>query len=302
MSPLLLIALAISLAALAIGWAVARSRTRSLRRLAETMSEMARSGRLESGFPSAGGNRDVRRIEATFRTLLATLEESRRAQERSYVEAVGAVVTAADARDHETSGHSFRVALYAQALARALGMTPAQIKSIEWGALLHDVGKMAVPDGILRKPGPLTAREWQIMRQHPTWGFDMLAEVSFLQSEALDVVYSHHEHWDGSGYPRGVSGEQIPLAARIFAVVDAYDAITSDRPYRRARNHAAAIAELEHIAGKQLDPRLVEAFHRIPEIELRKLGERCRRVHPGLHLPDDLLDALTDPAAEAFSG
>jgi putative nucleotidyltransferase with HDIG domain len=266
------------------------------------MSEMARTGQLESGFPSAGGNREVRLIEATFRSLLVTLEESRRAQERSYVEAVGAVVTAADARDHETSGHSFRVALYAQALARSLGLPPSKLKAIEWGALLHDVGKMAVPDGILRKPGPLTAREWQIMRQHPTWGFDMLAEVSFLQSDALDIVYNHHEHWDGMGYPRGVAGEQIPLAARIFAVVDTYDAITSDRPYRRARGHAAALVELQRIAGKQLDPHIVEVFRALPEIELRKLSERCRKVHPGLNLPGDLLDALTDPGAELSSG
>jgi putative nucleotidyltransferase with HDIG domain len=286
-------------AAFLAGWMVARGRTRPLRRLAETMSAMARTGRLESGFPSAGGNRDVRRIEETFRGLLVTLDESRRAQERSYVEAVGAVVTAADARDHEISGHSFRVALYAQALGRVLGLPPAQLKAIEWGALLHDVGKMAVPDGILRKPGPLTAREWQIMRQHPTWGFDMLAEVSFLQSDALDIVYCHHEHWNGAGYPRGIAGEQIPLAARIFAVVDTYDAITSNRPYRRARGYAAALAELQRIAGQQLDPLVVEAFCRIPEMELRKLSERCRKVHSGLSLPGDLLDALTDPASEA---
>ncbi len=215
-----------------------------LRRLAETMSAMARTGQLESGFRSSGGNRDVHLIEETFRALLVSLEESQRARERSYVEAVGAVVTAADARDHETTGHSFRVALYAIALARALGLPAEQLKAIEWGALLHDVGKMAVPDGVLRKPGPLTANEWHIMKQHPTWGFDMLAEVSFLQPAAIEIVYSHHERWDGQGYPRSLGGEQIPLAARVFAVGDTYDAITSDRPYRRARCHAAAIAEL----------------------------------------------------------
>jgi putative nucleotidyltransferase with HDIG domain len=298
---LAMIALAAALAAVLVTWIVVEGMSRPLRHLAETMSEMARTGQLESGFPSAGGNRDVRLIEATFRALLVTLEESRRAQERSYVEAVGAVVTAADARDHETSGHSFRVALYAQALARSAGLAPSHLKAIEWGGLLHDVGKMAVPDSILRKPGPLTDHEWQIMRQHPTWGFDMLAEVSFLQVDALDIVYSHHEHWDGNGYPRGVAGEQIPLAARIFAVVDAYDAITSDRPYRRARGHAAAVAELQRIAGKQLDPRMVELFSALPAMELRKLSERCRKVHPGLSLPDDLLDALTDPEAPEVS-
>jgi putative nucleotidyltransferase with HDIG domain len=294
---------AILLGVLLLAWIMVERRSRSLRRLAATMSEMARTGRIEGSFPAAGGSRDVRLIEASFRALLASLEELRRTQERSYVEAVGAVVTAADARDHEICGHSFRVALYAQALARSIGLPPGRLKAIEWGGLLHDVGKMAVPDGILRKPGPLTDHEWQIMRQHPTWGFDMLAEVSFLETDALDVVYSHHEHWDGNGYPRGVAGEQIPLAARIFAVVDAYDAMTSGRPYQRARGHAAALAELQRIAGKQLDPRLVEAFRAVPEMELRTLSERCGKVHPGLSLPGELLDSLTDPAApEASSG
>jgi putative nucleotidyltransferase with HDIG domain len=212
------------------------------------------------------------------------------------------VVTAADARDHETTGHSFRVALYAMALARSLGLPADLLKAIEWGALLHDVGKMAVPDNILRKEGPLTANEWHIMQQHPTWGFDMLAEVSFLQPAAIEIVYSHHERWDGHGYPRRLAGEQIPLAARIFAVVDTYDAITSDRPYRRARSHGAAIAELERVAGQQLDPTMVAAFQRLPELELRQLMERCRKVHPGLSLPDDLLDSLIAPPNEALSG
>ncbi len=292
---------AVLLAAAATWMAVGRISAR-LSRLAETMAAMAATGHLESSFPSAGGNRAVRRIEQTFRTLLVSLEESRRARERSYVEAVGAVVTAADARDHETTGHSFRVALYAQALARHLGLAPDQLKAIEWGALLHDVGKMAVPDSVLRKQGPLTAEEWHIMKQHPTWGFDMLAEVSFLQAAAIEIVYSHHEQWDGQGYPRGLAGEQIPLAARIFAVVDSYDAMTSDRPYRRARGHAAAVAELQRVAGQQLDPAMVEAFGRLPEMELRKLSERCRKVYPGLSLPDDLLDSLTDPGGEMLRG
>jgi putative nucleotidyltransferase with HDIG domain len=284
-------------------WVAVERISRPLRRLVETMSAMARTGELESRFPScSGGNRDVRLIEQTFRALLVSLEDSQRVRERSYVEAVGAVVAAADARDHETTGHSFRVALYALALARAAGLPPEQLQAIQWGALLHDVGKMAVPDSVLRKAGPLTANEWHVMKQHPTWGFDILAEVSFLRPAAIEIVYSHHERWDGQGYPRGLAGEQIPLAARIFAVVDTYDAITSDRPYRRARGHAAALAELQRVAGQQLDPRMVEAFLRLPELELRQATERCRDVHPGLSLPDDLLDSLTDPAGEALHG
>jgi putative nucleotidyltransferase with HDIG domain len=266
-------------------WLGARRITLPLRKLSATMSDMARRGKLESDFPSAGGDREVQLIENTFRQLVISLEESQRARERSYVEAVGAVVTAMDARDHETTGHSFRVAQYAVALARAMGLRGESLQAFEWGALLHDVGKMVVPDDILRKVGPLTDDEWHIMRQHPTWGFDMLAEVGFLQQPALEIVYSHHERWDGRGYPRGLAAESIPLPARIFAVVDTYDAITSDRPYRRAHSHHAAIAEVRRVAGQQLDPQVVDAFSAIPEVELRRLRELCKRAHPGLALP-----------------
>jgi len=279
-------------------WWVVRRITLPLRRLAETMSEMARTGQLRSDFHTAGGGGEVRLIEETLRALTASLEESLHARERSYVEAVGAVVTAADARDHETTGHSFRVALYATTLARAMGIHGEELKAIEWGALLHDVGKMVVPDEILRKIGPLTEGEWHIMKQHPNWGFDMLAEVSFLQPAVLDIIYSHHEHWDGNGYPRGLAAGSIPLSARIFAVVDTYDAITSDRPYRRARSHQTAINELQRVAGGQHDPQIVEAFCGIPEVELRRLRELCKHVHPGLSLPQDLLDSLAEPEAE----
>jgi putative nucleotidyltransferase with HDIG domain len=297
---MILAALCAALLAALATWLAVRRISLPLRRLGETMSAMARTGELESNFrSSSGGNRDVRLIEETLRALLVSLEDSQRARERSYVEAVGAVVAAADARDHETTGHSFRVALYALAVARAVGLPPDQLKAVQWGALLHDVGKMAIPDSVLRKEGPLTPNEWHIMRQHPTWGFDILAEVSFLRSTAIEIVYSHHERWDGRGYPRGLAGEQIPLAARIFAVVDTYDAITSDRPYRRARGHAAALAELQRVAGQQLDPKMVTAFRGLSEMELRQLTERCRNVHRGLSLPDDLLDSLTDPETEA---
>jgi putative nucleotidyltransferase with HDIG domain len=286
-----------SLGAVGAWWLVLRT-TRPLRRLAQTMASLAERGELQSDFPSAGGRGEVGLIEETLRSLMVSLEESQRARERSYVEAVGAVVTAADARDHETTGHSFRVALYAVALAKAAGIRGEELKDIEWGALLHDVGKMVVPDEVLRKVGPLTAHEWQIMRQHPTWGFDMLAEASFLKREALDIIYSHHERWDGGGYPRGLAGTRIPLTARIFAVVDTYDAITSDRPYRRARPHQTAIAELVRVSGSQLDPRMVELFRHVTELELRRLRELCKRVHPGLSLPQDLLQTLADPELE----
>lgn len=294
-----LLAIALSSGALSAGlaWFVVWRIHLPLRRLARTMSSMARSGELQSGFPATRGGGDVQLIEETFRGLVVSLEESQRARERSYVEAVGAIVTAADARDQETTGHSFRVALYAVELARSLGVSGDPLKAIEWGALLHDVGKMVVPDDILRKGSPLDEDEWLIMKQHPSWGYEMLAEVSFLQPASLDLIYSHHERWDGNGYPRGLAGREIPLGARIFAVVDTYDAITSDRPYRRACPHAVAMAELQRVAGQQLDPEAVAAFREIPEVELRRLRQLCKRVHPGLQLPADLLDRLSEPDA-----
>jgi len=292
---LLVIALAAGALSSLAAWMVVRRLTRPLRQLAETMSRMAQSGELQKDFPSAGGSSEVLLIEETFRSLVVSLEESRQARERSYVEAVGAVVTAADARDHETAGHSFRVALYAVALAKAMGIRGEALKDLEWGALLHDVGKMVVPDEILRKTGPLTEDEWLIMKQHPGWGYEMLAEVRFLQPAAIDVVYSHHERWDGQGYPRGLAGEQIPLVARIFAVVDTYDALTSDRPYRRACGHQPAMAELHRVAGQQLDPQVVEIFSQLSEVEMRRLRNLCQRVQPGLSLPFDLLETLRNP-------
>jgi putative nucleotidyltransferase with HDIG domain len=298
---LLAIALSAGTLAAAAAWLVMRRVTLPLQRLAQTMSRMATSGKLQHGFPSAGGGPEVRLIEETFRGLLESLEESQQARERSYVEAVGAVVTAADARDQETTGHSFRVALYAVTLARAMGFRGEELKAIEWGALLHDVGKMVVPDHILRKAGPLTDDEWLIMRQHPGWGYDMLAEVRFLQVSSMDIIYSHHERWDGSGYPRGLAAEEVPVGARIFAVVDTYDAITSDRPYRRSRTHQQAMEELDQVAGTQLDPHVVAAFRLLPEVDLRRLRSLCKRVHPGLSLPADLLETLSDPERQRGS-
>jgi putative nucleotidyltransferase with HDIG domain len=283
-----------ALLAAQLAWLAASRHTSHLSGLVRVVSQMAETGELRSDFDSAGGGPAVQGMEQTLRRLLVTLEESQEARERSYVEALGTVVTALDARDHEISGHSFRVACYAVALARALGVDAAMLKAIEWGALLHDLGKMVVPDAVLRKMGPLSEEDWLIMRQHPSWGFEMLAEVRFLQPAAVDIVYYHHERWDGGGYPRRLAGEAIPMAARIFAVVDAYDAITSDRPYRRARGHVAALTELKQVAGTQLDPGMVEVFAAIPEVELRRMRELCRHVHPGLSLPQELFDSLLE--------
>ncbi len=290
----LLALLLAALAAAQLAHLAARRHTARLSRLVGVVSRMADTGELRSDFETTGGGAMAGEMEQTLRRLLVTLEESQEARERAYVEALGTVVTALDARDHEITGHSFRVACYAVALSRKLGLNGSLLKAIEWGALLHDLGKMVVPDAVLRKVGPLSEDEWLIMRQHPSWGSELLAEVRFMQPAAVDIVYSHHERWDGQGYPRGLVRDEIPLSARIFAVVDVYDAITSDRPYRRARGHAAAIAELLRVAGTQLDPAIVEVFVQVPEVDLRRMRELCRQVHPGLSLPQEVYDSLLE--------
>ena len=169
---------------------------------------------------------------------------------------------ALDLRDKETKGHTQRVAELTEQMARAMDISEAEIVHIHRGALLHDIGKMGVPDGTLLKPGKLTDDEWVLMRKHPQLAFDMLAPITYLKP-ALDIPYCHHEKWDGTGYPRGLKGEQIPLAARLFAVVDVWDALTSDRPYRKAWSNEKALDHLRQQAGKHFDPKAVELFLRV---------------------------------------
>ncbi len=166
---------------------------------------------------------------------------------------------ALDLRDRETEGHTQRVASLTMRLARAIGLTDAELTHVRRGALLHDIGKMGIPDGILHKPGPLSADEWVIMHRHPLYAYELLRPVEFLRP-ALDIPYSHHEKWDGAGYPRGLHGEQIPLAARVFAVVDVWDALSSDRPYRAAWPVERVREYLRAESGRHFDPRVVETF------------------------------------------
>jgi HD-GYP domain-containing protein (c-di-GMP phosphodiesterase class II) len=166
---------------------------------------------------------------------------------------------ALELRDKGTEGHTRRVVELAVRLARAMNLSEEQITPLRHGALLHDIGKMAIPDNILHKAGPLTLFEQEIMRQHPQYAYDMLAPIHYLHP-ALDIPYCHHERWDGTGYPRGLHAEEIPLAARIFSVVDVWDALTSDRPYRPAWDSENALNHLRENAGKQFDPQAVEAF------------------------------------------
>ena len=166
---------------------------------------------------------------------------------------------ALDLRDRDTEGHTQRVTKLTEQIAIGMGITSNELLNIRRGALLHDIGKVGVPDRILHKRGPLTTYEWKIMRKHPQFAYDMLSPIGYLH-DALDIPFSHHEKWDGSGYPRGLSGEEIPLAARIFAVVDVYDALTSNRPYRAGWSRRKTLKYIRDQAGIHFDPQIVELF------------------------------------------
>ena len=191
--------------------------------------------------------------------LLNSLKVSNADLMNAYENTLKGWVDALDMRDHETEGHTRRVAELALQLAKRMGVQDVDIVNFQRGALLHDIGKVAVPDAILNKPGPLTDEEWVIMRQHPLNALSLLSKSKYLLP-ALDIPYCHHEKWDGSGYPRGLKGEAIPLAARIFAVVDVWDALISDRPYRKAWTQKQALDHIQEQSGKHFDPKVVSAF------------------------------------------
>jgi ribonuclease P protein subunit RPR2 len=171
-----------------------------------------------------------------------------------------ALTSALESKDTGTRAHSQRVQRYATELANAVDPELVEDPSTEYGFLLHDVGKIGIPDRVLQKPGPLTSEERALIQTHPILGEQVLGNVAFLQGSGLRIVRNHHERWDGSGYPDGIAGEEIPLGARVFAVADTLDAMTSDRPYRKALSWAAAAREIRAEAGRQFDPRVVEAF------------------------------------------
>ena len=169
---------------------------------------------------------------------------------------------ALDLRDKETEGHSIRVTELTVKIAQSFGISDDKLMEVRWGALLHDIGKMGIPDGILLKPGSLMDDEWVLMKKHPIFAYEMLMPIHYLK-DALDIPYCHHEKWDGSGYPRGLKEEQIPLAARIFAVVDVYDALTSDRTYRKAWTKEQAFEHIKTEIGTHFDPQVVDTFFRL---------------------------------------
>jgi len=226
---------------------VTRSVTRTFERLLSWRQARAYQGSLESS------------IERRTRDLEAALSEL----ESNYQMTLEALVAALDSREHETFEHSLRVRTYTRYLAWRTGYPPALMPSLEQGALLHDIGKIAVADAILLKPAKLTAEEWVEMRKHPIAGDEILKRVPFLRP-ASAIVRHHHERFDGTGYPDALKGGQIPLGARLFSVADTLDAMTSDRSYRRAPGFEAARSEIQRYSGKQFDPHIVELFLRVP--------------------------------------
>jgi putative two-component system response regulator len=194
----------------------------------------------------------------------AKLREANAQLLNAYEATIESLSHALDLRDRETEGHSRRVTELTLKLAQALNMNDEDLTHIRRGALLHDMGKIGIPDSILHKPDTLTTEEWSIMRKHPQFAYDMLSPIEYLHP-ALDIPYSHHEKWDGSGYPRGLRGEEIPMVARLFAIADVWDAVTSDRPYRAAWTEEQALAYIREQSGKHFDPQVVALFFKVVE-------------------------------------
>ena len=209
--------------------------------------------------------RTVYRRERDMHTMFFELQES-------YRQTLWALGSALESRDVETNAHSIRVMNYAHALGKARGITGKTLEDIEYGVFLHDIGKIAVPDAILLKPAKLTEEEWVKMREHPRLGRYLLAGIKFLEG-GLDIVYCHHERWDGQGYPRKLKSEAIPFGARLFAVADTLDAMTSDRPYRKALPYDQARTEILANSGSQFDPAVVDTFRSFTDAEWRKIRE-----------------------------
>ncbi|HUQ42304.1 MAG TPA: HD domain-containing phosphohydrolase [Candidatus Limnocylindrales bacterium] len=219
--------------------------------------------------------RSSKQIVAQARDLEVALVD----RERSYDSTLEALANALDVRDSETGGHSDRVLQYMELVIEEVGVDPKTVSVLRRGALLHDIGKIGVPDNILRKPTALSDSEWVTMRKHPEYGARIVAGIPFLE-EVSEIVRHHHEKWDGTGYPDRLAGEDIPVGARIFAVADSFDAMTSDRPYRRALSIEAACAEVIRCRGTQFDPAVADAFARIPRERLARIAADAPHTHP----------------------
>jgi len=205
------------------------------------------------------GTSEINYLGDSINQMAESLGQRERDLLQAYDTTIEGWSRALDLRDKETEGHTLRVTEMTMRLAQAAGITEEELVHVRRGALLHDIGKMGVPDHILLKPGKLTEKEWVIMREHPSYAFELLSPIAYLRP-ALDIPYCHHEKWDGTGYPRGLKGEQIPLAARLFAIADVYDALRSDRPYRKSWSKEKVIEHIKSLSGTHFDPKAVEVF------------------------------------------
>ena len=244
--------------------------------------EVAVRRALETCELRAAKRRYENHLEELVEQRTAELDHALLSVEDAYRSTLKALAHALETRDAETHGHSERVVTFSLRLGRELNLDKDQLKALEFGSLLHDIGKIGVPDAILRKPAKLNLEEWVKMREHPVHGQQILREIKFLEG-AAKVVAQHHEKWDGTGYPFGLQNEEIDLNARIFAVADAFDAMTSDRVYRAARPYEAAADELERCTNQQFDPRVVQAFHRVPKEDWDDLRSRSIARHHESH-------------------
>ena len=237
-------------------------------------------------------------LEELVEQRTAELDRALNSLEGAYRSTLKALTAALETRDSETHGHSERVVTYSLRLGREYGLNAEQMKALEFGSLLHDIGKIGVPDSILRKPAKLTEEEWVRMKEHPVHGQQILRGIEFLQGAAR-VVAQHHEKWDGTGYPLGLRTEEIDINARIFAVADAFDAITSDRVYRRGKSYEAAAQELDDWAGRQFDPKVVEAFHRVPKEDWEELHRQSLMPKEDRFDVRQLVQAMESPLEAA---
>lgn len=240
-----------------IGINLANIITRPLRKLVDASSHVA-DGNLNVQV-ELETNDEIATLADTFNQMVTSLNQSREDVYEAYDSALDGWTKALELRDKETEGHTQRVTNMTVAVAQEFGFSSNELLNIRWGSMLHDIGKMGIPDRILHKPTSLNDEEWVIMKKHPLLAFNMLKEIRFLE-QATDIPRYHHEHWNGKGYPYGLKGEDIPLPARIFAIVDCWDALTNDRPYRKASSKEDAIRIIQSSAGKLYDPTVVAVF------------------------------------------
>jgi putative nucleotidyltransferase with HDIG domain len=286
---------AVLLSAFVLSVLSSRSIVRPISKIVEHLRASEQTGMLPEFHSDVGRIQEIRQLAEGFNRAVAAVREGRESLIQAYIGFMDSLASALDARDPYTAGHSRRVSKYACAIARAMNLPQSEVDVILVGAMLHDIGKIGISDTLLRKPGKLTAEETATLREHPVIGRRILEGVQAFQPY-LDIVELHHENWDGSGYPHGFKGEETPLSARIVKVADAYDAMTSDRPYRPGMTYDQALQVFRGMTGPEIDPAVMAAFETIRaetinrrqqqvsapsvDVQLHNLGQAVRGATP----------------------